>query len=112
MSTPITSIRNLGPAVEAALHRADIMSAEELHAIGADDAYARMLKTGTKPHFIGYYVMVMGLQGRPWNDCKGAEKQALRARFDAIKDQAHDPHRSAFESALNEIGVIDRNGRP
>lgn len=108
MSTPITSIRNLGPAVQAALHRAGVMSAEELHALGADEAYARMLKTGTKPHFIGYYVMVMGLQGRPWNDCKGAEKQALRARFDAIKAQSHDPHLSALETALNEIGVIER----
>lgn len=108
MTTPITTIRNLGPAVQAALHRAGVMSAEELQAMGADEAYARMLKTGTKPHFIGYYVMVMGLQGRPWNDCKGAEKQALRARFDDIKAQAHDPHRSAFETALNEIGVIQR----
>lgn len=108
MSTPITSIRNLGPAVEAALHRAGIRSAEELRDLGADAAYARLLQSGTKPHFIGYYVMVMGLQGRPWNDCKGAEKVALRKRFDAIKAQSHDPHRSAFEAKLNEIGVIER----
>ena len=108
MSTPITTIRNLGPAIEASLHRAGIMSAEELRELGPDAAYARLLATGSRPHFIGYYVLVMGLQGRPWNDCKGAEKTALRARFDAIKARAFDPHRSAFEAALDEIGVIER----
>ena len=57
---------------------AGITSAEELREIGADAAYARLLQTGTRPHFIGYYVLVMALQGRPWNDCKGKEKEELR----------------------------------
>ncbi|MEM8731904.1 MAG: TfoX/Sxy family protein [Pseudomonadota bacterium] len=112
MSTPITSIRNLGPAVEAALHRAGITSAEALRDLGPDVAYARMLKAGTKPHFIGYYVLVMGLQGRPWNDCKGKEKEALRKRFDTIKAEASDPERDAFESLMNEIGVVPRHPGP
>ena len=73
MSTPVSSIRNLGPAFEQACARAGIASAERLRALGADAAYAKLLETGTQPHFIGYYVLVMGLQGRPWNDCKGAE---------------------------------------
>ncbi len=85
MSSPVSSIRNLGPAFQASCARAGIHSAEELHALGADAAYAKLLETGTQPHFIGYYVLVMALQGRPWNDCKGKEKEALRARFDAIK---------------------------
>ena len=50
----------------------------------------------------------MGLQGRPWNDCKGDEKKALRKRFDAIKAAHHDVDRSAFEAALDAIGVIER----
>ena len=85
MSDPISSIRNLGPAFEQACARAGIMTAQELRALGADEAYTRLLQAGTRPHFIGYYVLVMGLQGRPWNDCKGEEKKALRERFDAIK---------------------------
>ncbi|MEM9576230.1 MAG: TfoX/Sxy family protein [Pseudomonadota bacterium] len=105
MSTPVTSIRNLGPAFEEACAKAGINSAEELRAIGADDAYARMLRTGTRPHFIGYYVLVMGLQGRPWNDCKGKEKEALRVRFDAIKAAAFDKNQSDFERLMDEIGV-------
>lgn len=108
MPEPISSIRNLGPAMEAAFAAAGIHSAEELRAMGADAAYARLLRSGTRPHFIGYYVLVMGLQGRPWNDCKGAEKTALRKRFDAIKAESHDPHLSDLERTLNEIGVVPR----
>lgn len=108
MSDPISSIRNLGPAYEAACARAGINSAQELRELGADDAYALLLKTGMKPHFIGYYVLVMGLQGRPWNDCKGEEKKALRKRFDTIKAASFDKGRSDFEAALNAIGVIER----
>ena len=108
MSSPVSSIRNLGPAFQASCARAGIHSAEELHALGADAAYAKLLETGTQPHFIGYYVLVMALQGRPWNDCKGKEKEALRARFDAIKAASNDKGRSDIEAALDKIGVIDR----
>ncbi len=108
MSEPISSIRNLGPAYEEACARAGIHTAEEVRTLGADETYARLLKTGTKPHFIGYYVLVMGLQGRPWNDCKGKEKDALRKRFDALKASSHDKGRSDLEAALNMIGVIEK----
>ncbi len=108
MSDPISSIRNLGPAYEDACARAGIHTAEEVRMLGADETYARLLKTGTRPHFIGYYVLVMGLQGRPWNDCKGKEKAELRKRFDALKASSHDKGRSDLEAALNMIGVIER----
>jgi len=106
MSDPVSSIRNLGPAMDAACAKAGIPDADTLRALGADDAYARLLRSGMRPHFIGYYVLVMGLQGRPWNDCKGEEKKALRKRFDTIKAQAFDKGLSDFERTLNEIGVI------
>lgn len=108
MSTPVSSIKNLGPAYETACTRAGIHSAEELRALGADAAYGRLLQSGSKPHFIGYYVLVMALQGRPWNDCKGEEKKVLRKRFDALKAQNFDSDRSALDAILNEIGVIER----
>jgi hypothetical protein len=65
-----------------------------------------LLASGTPPHFIGYYVLVMALQGRPWNDCKGDEKTALRARFDAIKADSRDTGLSALDRILDQIGVI------
>lgn len=112
MTTPISSIRNLGPAMEQAFARVGIHSAEQLRALGADEAYGRLLETGHRPHFIAYYVIEMGLQGRPWNDCKGAEKQALRKRFDALKATRHDSGLSQLESILNEIGVVPPRRQP
>ncbi len=108
MPTSITTIPNIGPASEAAFARAGIHSAEDLRAIGADEAYRRLLASGSAPHFIGYYVIVMGLQGRPWNDCKGDEKKALRLRFDAIKAGTSKKGRSELETALDLFGVVER----
>ncbi|WP_298835647.1 TfoX/Sxy family protein [uncultured Roseobacter sp.] len=105
MSDPVSSIRNLGPAMEQACAAAGIHSADELRSLGADAAYTKLLQNGTKPHFIGYYVLVMGLQNRPWNDCRGEEKKALRKRFDAIRESAFDSDRDAFEQMMNQIGV-------
>ena len=105
MTDPVSSIRNLGPAFEESCARAGIHSAQELRDLGADAGYERLLQNGQRPHFIGYYVLVMGLQGRPWNDCKGEEKKALRVKFDAIKARAHDTGRSEFERMMNLIGV-------
>lgn len=102
---PVSSIRNLGPAVEQACARAGIRSAEHLRGLGTDEAYRRLLETGTRPHFIGYYVIEMGLQGRPWNDCKGKEKAALRARFDKIVAGCRESGLGEVEQILNQIGT-------
>lgn len=107
MGKPVSSIRNLGPASDAAFARAGIPDAETLRDLGADAAYAKLIKTGTKPHFIGYYALVMGLQGRPWNDCQGDEKAALRKRFDTLKSANARPQ-SDIENILDQIGVIER----
>jgi DNA transformation protein len=111
MPDPISSIPNLGPASEASFARAGIHSADDLRALGADQAYRRLMQSGTPPHFIGYYVLVMALQGRPWNDCKGDEKAALRVRFDALKAERTDTKekgRSDLEAALSFFGVVER----
>ncbi len=108
----ISTIRNLGPATEAQFAKAGITSAEELRALGPDAAYRAWLLSGLPAHFIGYYVLVMALQDRPWNDCKGEEKKALRARFDALKAECNASGRSALETALNYFGVLAPPKRP
>lgn len=108
MPEPVASIPNLGPASEAAFARAGIASAEEIRALGADAAYLRLLDSGVRSHFIGYYALVMGLQGRPWNDCRGEEKKALRAHFDALCAGGQAKGRTRLEAALDEIGVVAR----
>jgi len=99
---PVTAIRNIGPAQAAALSRAGIHTATHLRKIGADAAYGAMLRCGTRPHFIAYYTLVMGLQGRPWNDCAGEEKVRLRNRFDTLVAEA---------GGLSNIdAILDRTG--
>ncbi|WP_407493310.1 TfoX/Sxy family protein [Pseudooceanicola sp. MF1-13] len=109
MGQPVSAIRNLGPASVDQFARAGIHTADELRDLGADAAYAKLLASGTRPHFIGYYALVMGLQGRPWNDCKGAEKDALRVRFDALcaTSQPQDPDDLPAELAkfLRDTGI-------
>ncbi len=108
MPDPVSSIRNLGPASDAAYARAGITSAGMLREMGADAGYEALLRSGARPHFIAYYAMVMGLQGRPWNDCQGAEKAALRARFDAIKARVAaggEKPDAAIEAELDRIGT-------
>ena len=104
---PVTSLRNVGPATAAAFARAGITTAEEVRALGADEAYARLIESGERPHFIGYYVLHMALQGRPWSDCRGEEKAALRARFDALKAARWDRARTALDAFMDEFGLVD-----
>ncbi|WP_376872553.1 TfoX/Sxy family DNA transformation protein [Albirhodobacter sp. R86504] len=114
---PVSSIPNLGPASQEGFAAAGIHSAQALRALGPDEAYLAYLCAGHRPHFIFYYAMVMGLQGRAWNDCKGAEKDGLRVRFDAIKARAVAAQKggaygkgrtdsAALEAFFNEIGLI------
>ncbi|MEL6267866.1 MAG: TfoX/Sxy family DNA transformation protein [Pseudomonadota bacterium] len=85
MPRPVTAIRNLGPAMAAAFARAGLETAEAIETLGADAAYARLIASGHRPHFMAYVALVLGLMDRPWADLAAAEKPALRARFDAIK---------------------------
>lgn len=109
----ISQIRNLGPASEAAFLRAGLKTAEDIHAIGADAAYARLLANGERAHFISYYVLVLGLQDRAWNDFGPGEKEELRVRFDRIKAETmvggkEKGHPKKLEMALSFFGVIAR----
>ncbi|MFO1163925.1 MAG: TfoX/Sxy family protein [Paracoccus sp. (in: a-proteobacteria)] len=102
----LTEIPNIGPATARSLIAAGIPDAGTLRRIGAHEAYRALLIAGERPHFIGYYVLQMGLQGRPWNDCRGAEKAALRVQFDALVAQTRQTTPTGIEAALREIGLI------
>ena len=86
---------------------AGLHSAEDVEAIGADAAYRQLILHGTRAHFIGFYALVMGLQGRLWSDCKGEEKKAMRARFDALVASVSTENKGVFglEVELNLFGV-------
>lgn len=108
MTQPVSAIRNLGPKSVASFARAGIHDAQTLREIGPDEAYRRLVRAGTRPHFIGYYALVLGLQGRPWTDLGPEEKSSLRQRFDALTAATHTS--SALEAELDRLGVIP--GKP
>lgn len=110
MADPVSSIPNLGPAADREYARAGITGAEQLRGMGADAAYLAALKAGAQPHVIGYYALVVGLQGRPWHDCGPEEKAALRPRFDALKAQLRGAPQG-IEAILDAIGTGARRGR-
>jgi len=104
--TAIETIPNVGPATAGCFRAAGLETAEQIRELGADAAYLHLLRAGETPHFIGYYALVLGLQGRPWHDLKEPEKSALRARFDALKREAATGLAPAgIEKLLDEIGV-------
>ncbi len=103
---PVTVFRNIGPSQAETLARVGIHTADQLRDLGAHEAYRRILRLGTRPHFVMYYVLHMALQGRPWNDCQGAERDALRAQFDALKvEEAASGNDPELERFLNAIGT-------
>lgn len=109
MDSDLTGIANIGPATARALVAAGIPDAAALRRTGAHEAYRVLLAAGSRPHFIAYYVLVMGLQGRPWNDCRGAEKAELRRRFDdLVASMRHTGTPSAIEAELDRIGLRRR----
>ena len=105
MDSDLTTINTIGPATARALIAAGIPDAATLRAMGAHEAYRALLVAGGKPHFIWYYVLVMALQGRPWNDCKGDEKIALRVRFDSLVAEVRGTPLSGIEAELDAIGL-------
>ena len=71
----ISTIRNLGPAMEKAFGDVGIESAEALRALGTDAAYAKLLEAGHRPHFIGYYVIEWGSKAAPGTTAKGPRRR-------------------------------------
>ncbi|MBP7001378.1 TfoX/Sxy family DNA transformation protein [Amaricoccus sp.] len=109
MSRPPSALRNLGPASDAAFAKAGIRTAEELVALGADEAYARILAaTGARPHFAFFWAIAFAIQDRPWATLGAEEKALLRARFDAVKARIVAPEagtRARLEAELDRLGV-------
>jgi len=105
----ISSIRNLGPAMETAFEKAGLSSAQELYDLGAEASYGRLLASGHGAHFMAYCALALGLQGRPWQDCTKAEKAKLRAEYDRIRANVVPAENTGLPPALarvlDEIGL-------
>lgn len=105
MDSDLTGIDSIGPATAKALIDAGVPDAETLRRMGAHHAYRALLIAGSRPHFIWYYVLPMALQGRPWNDCRGEEKAALRRQFDSLVAEVRGAPLAGIEAELDAIGL-------
>lgn len=116
MTRPPSALRNLGPASDAAFAKAGIHTAEALVALGADEAYARVLAaTGARPHFAFFWAIAFAIQDRPWTTLGPEEKAAMRLRFDAITARVARPEadaRARFEAELDRLGVGPAGDQP
>lgn len=104
---PVTALPNIGPAMARLCRQAGLNDVGALAELGCDDAYARIVAAGHRPHFMAYLALAMGLQGRGIFDCDKAEKATMRARFDRVVSRmpvASDGP-SALEAELDRIGV-------
>ena len=96
--------------MSAEFARSGLSTADEIRDLGAEEAYRHLLAAGMRPHFIGFYALAMGLQGRPWNDCRGAEKARLRETFDRIvadirSKKAPETDAFALTRELDALGI-------
>lgn len=110
MGTSITAIRNLGPAMELGLGRAGVEDAETLNRLGTDEAYRRFMASSARPHFMAFCAIEMGPQNRDMNDCRGLEKAALRARYEALKAAMLAAAPNGIHAALDEFGIRRPDG--
>lgn len=60
MTEPVSSIRNLGPAVEGMFARVGVTTAEQLRELGADEGYRMVLKNGVRPLLLGITHLLWG----------------------------------------------------
>lgn len=104
---PVTALRNMGPAMARVCADAGLHTVGDLATLGSDDAYARILASGHRPHFMAYLALAMGLQGRDIFDCRTTEKEDMRARFDRVAAgaAARGDDLSGLEAELDRIGV-------
>ncbi len=103
----IQTIRNIGPKMADWFEKAQINTAAEIHDMGCDEAYKRLIDSGMRPHFMAYLALDAGLKGLPFNAHGNSEKQALRRRHDAIVSRKENRPESNLEAILNEIGLTD-----
>jgi len=82
MST--ASLRNIGPKSAAWLRQVGLRSAQDLAAVGAAEAFARIRRAGFKPSLNLLYSLEGALADCHWHDVPEARRQELLAQLEQI----------------------------
>ncbi|MCB1376840.1 MAG: TfoX/Sxy family protein [Alphaproteobacteria bacterium] len=83
---PVSALRNLGPKSALMLAEAGIRTLDELAALGAVKAYARV--KALRPKFASLnllWALAAGLEDRDWRELSPEEKDALVAEVRALR---------------------------
>jgi len=74
-------MRNLGPVMERQLAEVGIGSEEDLRAVGAVEAYARLRFAFPRVSLNALHAMEAAMRGIPWQDLPRADKERLAAQL-------------------------------
>ena len=77
-------LRNIGPKSAAWLRQVGLRSAEDLAAVGAAAAFAKVKRAGFKPSLNLLYSLEGALQDCHWQDVPEARRQVLIAQYEAL----------------------------
>jgi DNA transformation protein len=82
---------NIGPRTAAWLRQVGLRSREDLHAIGAAAAFAKVRRAGFKPSLNTLYALEGALQGCHWQQVPVPRRQQLQAEVEALIAQLPGP---------------------
>ena len=85
-SRPVSQLRNLGPTSAIVLAEAGIRTLDELQALGAVKAYARVKALRPKSASLNLlWAIAAGLEDRDWRELTGEEKAELLKAFRSVR---------------------------
>jgi DNA transformation protein len=79
MARTVAQLRNLGPVMAQKLSRVGVRTDEDLRALGAAAAFARLRAAGDNISLNALYAMDAALQDRHWLHLDEARRRELRA---------------------------------
>ena len=85
-SRTVSQLRNLGPTSAIVLAEAGIRTLDELQALGAVKAYARVRALRPKSASLNLlWAIAAGLEDRDWRELTGEEKAELLKAFRSVR---------------------------
>lgn len=83
--TPLSQLPNLGPLLADRLTRADIQTAEELRAMGTEQAFIRLRSVYKEACINMLYAIEGAVQGIRWHNLPQERKDDLKAFLRMLK---------------------------
>ena len=83
--TELTSLRNIGKELERKLKAVEIMTAEELKAVGSEEAFVRIKLRDPQVCLVHLYALEGAVTDREYNQLPEDVKKQLKTLSDSLK---------------------------